>query len=108
MNIRMRKENRQKSVIDMVERTRQINAGILRTNPSRPDMLPDDYDLSNIAQIPVPRTRQQQMSNSKQNDEVLRRNSQKYDDMMKMRRDELKRKRGALELNSDLDVDTEF
>ena len=48
------------------------------------------------------------MSNSKQNDEVLRRNSQKYDDMMKMRRDELKRKRGALELNSDLDVDTEF
>ena len=33
----------------------------------------------------------------------LRRNSQKYDDLMKKKRDELKRKRGALELNSDLD-----
>ena len=42
------------------------------------------------------------------NDELLRRNSQKYDDMMKQRRDELKRRRGALELNSDLDVDNEF
>ena len=42
------------------------------------------------------------------NDELLRRNSQKYDDMMKQRRDELKRRRGALELNSDLEVDNEF
>ena len=40
--------------------------------------------------------------------EDLLRNSQKYDSMMKVRKDELKRKRGALELNSDAepDVDT--
>ena len=38
---------------------------------------------------------------------MMRKNSQKYDDMMKGRRDELKRKRGALELNSDLDFDYE-
>ena len=35
----------------------------------------------------------------------MRRNSEKYEGMMKLRKDELKRKRGALELNSDLDVD---
>ena len=34
----------------------------------------------------------------------LMRNSQKYDEMMKGRKDELRRKRGALELNSDLEV----
>jgi len=36
---------------------------------------------------------------------MLRRNSEKYEGMMKLRKDELKRKRGALELNSDLDLD---
>ena len=42
------------------------------------------------------------------NDEMIRRNSQKYDDVMKSRREELRRKRGALELNSDLDFEAEF
>lgn len=41
-------------------------------------------------------------------DDLLRRNSQKYDDLMKQRRDELRRKRGALELNSDLELDDNF
>ena len=34
---------------------------------------------------------------------MMRRNSQKYDTLMKQKRDEIKRKRGALDLNSDLD-----
>lgn len=35
----------------------------------------------------------------------MRKNSEKYEGIVKSRKDELKRKRGALELNSDLDMD---
>ena len=41
-------------------------------------------------------------------DDMLRRNSQKYDELMKQKRDDLKRKRGALELNSDLDIGQDY
>lgn len=34
----------------------------------------------------------------------MRIHSQKYDDIMKAKKDELRKKRGALELNSDLDM----
>ena len=37
----------------------------------------------------------------------MRKNSEKYEEMMRQRKDELKRKRGALELNSDLDLDVQ-
>ena len=39
-NIRMRKENRQRSVQEMIERTRQVTAGILPDAASG-----NDYDL---------------------------------------------------------------
>ena len=102
----MRKENRQRSVQEMIERTRQITAGIHRPPPmtSGANAAAAEYDLQNIGQIPVPRTKQQTSSQKKQ-DDILRRNSEKYEEMMRQRKDELKRKRGALELNSDLDLD---
>ena len=37
-NIRVRKQNRQRSVQEMIERTRQITAGILRPNVSTQDL----------------------------------------------------------------------
>ena len=38
MNIRVRKQNRQRSVQEMIERTRQVTAGILRPNVSSSEM----------------------------------------------------------------------
>lgn len=52
-------------------------------------------------------TRNKPMSHGR-GDEMLRRNSQHYDNVMKERKEELRRKRGALEINSDLDFDSEF
>ena len=37
-NIRFRKQNRQRSVQEMIERTRQVTAGILRPNVSTQDL----------------------------------------------------------------------
>ena len=104
-NIRVRKENRQRSVVDMIERTRQISAGVLRPNVAN-SLLPANLaaedvreapTLPNLSKIPLPKSKIKQ-------EDMLLRNSQKYDDLMKQRRDELRRKRGALELNSDLDL----
>ena len=50
-----------------------------------------------LSKIPVSKSMESQK-------DELRRNSQKYDDLLQKQRDELKRKRGALELNSDLDM----
>ena len=36
--------------------------------------------------------------------DLMRIHSQKYDDIMKAKKDELRKKRGALEMNSDLDM----
>ena len=38
MNIRVRKQNRQRSVQEMIERTRQVTAGILRPAVSNSEM----------------------------------------------------------------------
>ena len=103
-NIRVRKEKRQRSVVEMIERTRQISAGVLRPNVA--SLLPANIaiedvkeapPLPNLSKIPLPKSKIKQ-------EDLLLRNSQKYDDLMKQRRDELRRKRGALELNSDLDL----
>ena len=103
-NIRVRKENRARSVVEMIERTRQISAGVLR--PDMAGLLPANNatedvkeapPLPNLSKIPLPKSKIKQ-------EDMLLRNSQKYDDLMKQRRDELRRKRGALELNSDLDL----
>ena len=102
-NIRVRKEKRQRSVVEMIERTRQILAGVLRPNVASllpANIAPEDVKeappLPNLSKIPLPKSKIKQ-------EDMLLRNSQKYDDLMKQRRDELRRKRGALELNSDLD-----
>ena len=59
-------------------------------------------DLPNLSKVKA------KSSSQNQADDILRRNSQKYDELMKSRRDELKRKRGALELNSDLELDNDY
>ena len=104
-NIRVRKEHRARSVVEMIERTRQISAGVPRPNVAN-GLLPANVateeakeapPLPNLSKIPLPKSKIKQ-------EDMLLRNSQKYDDLMKQRRDELRRKRGALELNSDLDL----
>ena len=89
----------------MIERTRQISAGVPRPNVAN-GLLPANVameeakeapPLPNLSKIPLPKSKIKQ-------EDMLLRNSQKYDDLMKQRRDELRRKRGALELNSDLDL----
>ena len=40
--------------------------------------------------------------------DLMRKNSNKYDNLMKERKDELRRKRGALELNSDQGMELEL
>lgn len=102
MQIRMRKENRQRSVQEMIHRTREIAAGNLRPNMSSQRLPQDEQNTPEI------RLTKMQKDKAHKQEDILRRNSQKYEDLMKERRDELKRKRGALDLNSDLDVDPDF
>ena len=88
----------------MITRTRQITAGgILRPNASKHDIDYEGIDMPDLAKIPAARSQ-----DGLSNDDMLRRNSQKYEDIMKQKRDELKRKRGALALNSDLDIDSNY
>jgi len=84
----------------MIERTRQVAAGVLRPANS----------INALSQVETPEQVHSTKSKPKslgKADEMLRKNSQKYEDLMKERKDELRRKRGALELNSDLDLDSE-
>ena len=104
-NIKVRRDNRMRSVQEMIERTRMVAGGkipdiILRHNSNNAlianNSTPEMANLKN----------KKHSSQSKgAEDDVLRRNSQKYDDLIKSRREELRRKRGALDLNSDLDLD---
>lgn len=80
----------------MIQRTREVAAGVLR--PQVSSSKAELGALPNLAKMPTV-----SKSMESQKDE-LRRNSQKYEDLLKKQRDELKRKRGALELNSDLDL----
>lgn len=74
-NIRMRKENRQRSVQEMIERTRMITAGILR--PQVSNSIGELETLPSLAnKVPVSKSMES-------NNEELRRNSQKYEDLLK-------------------------
>ena len=104
ISIKLRQENRQKSVVDMIERTKQISHGGIRQNASNTNLLPLSQQFiekpDNLFKVPTPKVKK---GIEKRQDDMMRRNSQKYDTLMKQKRDEIKRKRGALDLNSDLD-----
>lgn len=105
--MRVRRENREKSLHEMVQRTRQVSAGIaIRPNPNDPVRQSTKAEMpANLPKLRVGGRSKSGIRQSVDDGLQLMRNSQKYDEMMKGRKDELKRKRGALELNSDLDVD---
>lgn len=105
LGIRIRQENRQRSVADMIQRTRQITRG---GGLSSKDLLPNsqhELQRADLFKVPTPKNK---MDIKQRHDDMLRRNSQKYDELMKQKRDDLKRKRGALELNSDLDIGQDY
>ena len=90
----------------MIERTRQVASGALRPAASS-NVISATVGLSETPDQPLS-TKNNLQGLSRHVDGALRQNSQKYDDLMKKKKDELRRKRGALELNSDLDFDPDF
>ena len=115
-NMRVRKEKRERSLQEMAIRTRQVTSGIAL----RPSSLADAQDpvrQSAAADMPATLPKLQGvlrpggarsksgLRESADDVQLMRKNSQKYDDVVKGRKEELRRKRGALDMNSDLDVE---
>lgn len=116
-NMRVRKEKRERSLQEMAIRTRQVTSGIAL----RPSSLADAQDpvrQSAAADMPANLPKLQGvlrpgggarsksgLRESADDVQLMRKNSQKYDDVVKGRKEELRRKRGALDMNSDLDVE---
>ena len=101
----------------MVARTRQASSGIaLKPNsladaPEANDPVRQSMQADMPRNLPklqgVPRTgggarSKSGLRESADDVQLMRKNSQKYDDVVKGRKDELRRKRGALDMNSDL------
>ena len=104
--IRARKENRMKSMQEMEERTKAIGSSKTRLHHELQQRFKEveaktNMNVSNLENI-------KNRLDPEQEAQLLSVSQNKYEDILRAKREELKKKRGALEVNADLDIDPNF
>ena len=104
--IRQRKENRVKSMQEMEERTKAIGSSRTRLHKDLQQRFKDVQEKTQMNQNELANIKNRLDPESEA--QLLSVSQNKYEDILRAKREELRKKRGALELNNDLDIDPDF